>query len=165
MPSKGFGRRVLAGLIGGLVIAGCGGPAPEVTELLAATDVKTGWFDVGVENGMNKLVPSVTLRLTNISDEPIRLVQLNAVVRRAGETEEWGGAYVQAIGSEGLSPGASTQPIVLRSSLGYTSTDPRAKMLTNKEFVDVRVELFAKLGGAQWVKLTEVPITRELLVR
>src|SRR3954471_14727185 len=89
-------------------LAGCARSAAssqDVTKLLAVTDVKTGWFDAGLENGMNKLVPSLSLTLKNVSQQPVALVQLNAVIRRVGEQEEWGGAYVRAIGSPGLTPG------------------------------------------------------------
>ena len=42
----------------------CGGaPEQPITKLVEPVDVKTGWFDAGVENGMNKLVPTVTLTL------------------------------------------------------------------------------------------------------
>ena len=64
-----------------------------ISKLVEPVDVKTGWFDAGVENGMNKLLPSVTLTLKNVSSEPVANIQLNAVIRRVGETEEWGGAF------------------------------------------------------------------------
>jgi transcription elongation factor Elf1 len=47
-----------------ILLAGsaCGGaPEQPITKLVEPVDVKTGWFDAGVENGMNKLVPSATL--------------------------------------------------------------------------------------------------------
>ena len=136
-----------------------------ITKLVAPTDVKTGWFDAGVENGMNKLVPTVTLTLKNVSSEPVANVQLNAVIRRVGETEEWGGAFMKVIGTEGVPPGGTTKPIVLRSNLGYTGSEPRAQMLRNRQFVDAHVQLFAKHGGNQWTKLGEWPIARELLTQ
>ena len=149
-----------------LGLSGCSGSSSEdVTKLLAASDVKTGWYDAGVENGMNKLVPTAMLALKNVSGEPVVTVQLNAVIRRVGETEEWGGAFVRAIGAEGLPPGASTKPIVLRSNLGYTGIEPRAQMLKNKQFVDAHIQVFAKHRGNQWVKLGEWPIARELLTQ
>ena len=150
------------------ILTSCSGsaaPRQDVGKLLAVTDVKTGWYDAGIENGMNKLVPTLILTLKNVSGQTVKLVQLNAVIRRVGETDEWGGAYTRAIGSEGLAPGASTAPISLRSNLGYTSTDPRAKMLQNKLFVDAKIQLFAKYGGSNWVKLGEYPIARELLTQ
>ena len=70
-------------------------PEQPITKLVEPVDVKTGWFDAGVENGMNKLVPTATLTLRNISGEPVANVQLNAVIRRVGETEEWGGAFTE----------------------------------------------------------------------
>jgi hypothetical protein len=145
--------------------AACRGLAAteDISKLLVVTDVKTGWFDAGIENGMNKLVPTLMLTLKNASNKKITLVQLNAVVRRVGDKEEWGGAYTQAIGSDGLAPGASTKPIVLRSKLGYTGIEPRNVMLKNSQFVDARIQLFAKYGGANWVKLGEYPVARELL--
>ena len=72
--------------------------------------MKTGWFDAGVEDGKNKLVPAVMLTLKNVSSEPVANVQLNAVIRRVGETEEWGGAYKKVIGTEGIAPGARPSP-------------------------------------------------------
>jgi hypothetical protein len=148
------------------VAAGCGGGTEQpISKLLEPVEVKTGWFDAGIESGMNKLVPSITLTLKNVSSELVANVQLNAVIRRVGETEEWGGAFTKVIGSEGVPPGASTKPIVLRSNLGYTSVDPRAQMLKNSQFVDARVQLFAKHGGNQWTKMGEWQIARELLTQ
>ena len=137
----------------------------DISKLVAVTDVKTGWFDAGIENGMNKLVPTIMLTLKNVSKEKLNLVQLNAVIRRVGETEEWGGAYTRAIGSEGLAPGASTKEIALRSNLGYTGIEPRNVMLKNSNFIDAHIQLFAKYGGANWVKLGEYPVARQLLVQ
>ena len=105
------------------------------------------------------------LSLKNVSSEPVANVQLNAVIRRAGETEEWGGAFMKVIGIEGIPPGGTTKPIVLRSNLGYTGIEPRAQMLKNRQFVDARVQVFAKHGGNQWMKLGEWPIARELLTQ
>jgi hypothetical protein len=147
-------------------VSACGSSARQpITQLIAPVDVKTGWFDAGVEDGKNKLVPTVMLTLKNVSTEPVANVQLNAVIRRVGETEEWGGAFQKVIGVEGVPPGATTKPIVLRSTLGYTGIEPRVQMLKNRQFVDAHVQVFAKHGGNQWTKLGEWPIARELLTQ
>ena len=158
-------RRIAVAIVSVVVLA-CGSTGGQPNnKLVQPVDVKTGWFDAGVENGMNKLVPTVMLTLKNVSNEPVANVQLNAVIRRTGETEEWGGAYMKVVGTEGIPPAAATKPIVLRSNLGYTSTEPRAQMLKNRQFVDTQVQVFAKHGGNQWVKLGEWPIARELLTQ
>jgi hypothetical protein len=139
--------------------------AQNITKVLVVSDAKTGWYDAGVENGMNKLVPTVILTLKNTGSEPITNVQVNAVIRRKGEADEWGGAYVKVVGANGLPAGASTKPITLRSNLGYTSIEPRAQMLKHSQFVDAQVQVFLKHGGEQYVKLGEWPVARELLTQ
>ena len=156
----------LLGVFTLIAAASCGGGAQApITKLVQPVDVKTGWFDAGVENGMNKLLPTVMLSLKNVTNEPVANLQLNAVIRRTGETEEWGGAFVKVVGTEGIPPGAQSKPIVLRSNLGYTGIEPRAQMLKNRQFVDAHVQVFAKHGGNQWVKLGEWPIARDLLTQ
>ena len=158
--------RLLLAAVAAVFVASCGSSARQpITTLIEPVDVRTGWFDAGMEDGKNKLVPSITLSLKNLSDEPVANVQLNAVIRRVGETEEWGGAFQKVIGTDGIAPGTTTKPIVLRSNLGYTGVEPRAQMLKNRQFVDAQVQVFAKHGGQQWVKLGEWPIARDLLTQ
>lgn len=145
----------------------CSGPQVPLAEQVEVTDITTGWFDAGiVDGGKNKLVPTISLQLRSIAAEPIRVLQLNAVFRTVDDPDrEWGTAYARAIGSDGLMPGDSTSPIVLRSQLGYTGEQPRHEMLQHSQFNDATVELFGKLGSAQWEKLGEFPIERQLLTQ
>jgi hypothetical protein len=146
--------------------AGCGDSADAVAAL-EPIDVVTGWFDDGIiEGGKNKLVPSVSLKLRNKSSEPLRSIQINAIFKRVGEPEMWGEYFGWAIQREQpLQPGATGGPLVMRSTLGYTGTQPRMQMLQNQEFVDARVEIFLKSGSKVWAKLAEFPIDRQLLTR
>ncbi len=157
-------RPVLLLLI--LAAAGCSRNI-EVEKALKVTDVHTGWYDAGIQaDGKNKLVPSVSLKLQNIYPEPVKGVQINAIFRRLDEPEvAWGEHFVRAIGPDGLAPGATGNPLVLRSNLGYTGTQPRLQMLQNREFVDARVEIFGKHGSRTWVKIGEYPIDRQLLTQ
>ena len=154
-------QRVLLGCLLTLAAAGC--RAREVEKDLRLTDVRTGWYDAGIVDGQNKLVPSVTLKVQNVSDESISNVQLNAIFRRVNEPEAWGDHLVRAIGENGLEPGDSGQPLVLRSQRGYTSTEPRLTMLEHKEFVDAKVEIFGKHRSRPWTKMGEFMIDRHLL--
>ena len=145
-----------------LLVTGC--RAREVEKDLAITDVHTGWYDAGIVNGQNKLVPSITLKLKNVSPEQIARVQINAVFRRLdGENKEWATHFVRGIGPDGLAPGAKGGELVLRSDRGYTGSESRLQMLQNKAFVDAKVEVFGKHGSRTWVKLGEFQIDRQLL--
>jgi hypothetical protein len=151
--------RLLACLIAALALAGCA--SRDVKTDLRVVEVRTGWYDAGlIEGGMNKLVPSVSLKLQNVSSEDIASVEMNAIFRRVGEPEVWGEHFIRAIGSGGLPAG---QAIVLRSSRGYTGAQSRAQMLQNREFVDARIDVFGKHGSRNWVKIGEYQVDRQLL--
>jgi hypothetical protein len=137
----------------------------DPTTLFEPRDVVTGWFDAGIENGKNKLVPSISLTLRNKSSQPVRSVQINAIFRRVGEAEMWGEHFGWAVGRDPLQPGQSTPELVLRSALGYTGEEPRTKMLQNRQFVDAKVEIFLRQGPQVWAKLAEFPIERQLLTQ
>ena len=162
--SNGGMRRASLIVLLALVAGGCSRTV-DIQKTLAVTDVHTGWFDAGIINGQNKLVPSISLKLQNKDAGEVAGVQLNAIFHRAGETDGWGEHYVQAIDRGGLAPGATTQPIVLRSNLGYTGSQSRLEMLQNSQFVDARVDIFGKQGRGGWVKIGEYTIDRQLLTQ
>jgi hypothetical protein len=148
-----------------LALSGCNRNI-DPTTVLESHDVITGWYDAGiVEDGKNKLVPSISLKLRNKSTEPVRSIQVNAIFKRVGEAEPWGDHFGWAVQREPLNPGASTNELVLRSGLGYTGEQPRIQMLQNKEFVDAKVEIFLRQGSGVWAKLAEFPIDRQLLTQ
>ena len=195
---EGRGAAAVAGgrsRVAALAVAftlGCGGPRLDVPATLAVTGVTTGWLDAGLDDlGRSKLVPTISFLLRNVSDDPVRTLQLNGVFRRcqpdsaagaapdaeqvspadpqagtcAGETREWGNAYVRAVGRDGLDPGSTAGPFTMESGLGYTGRQPRVDMLQHRDFVDVKVELFVKHRADPWVRLSEHPIDRRLLAR
>ena len=151
-------------LLVALATASCG-PKVDLAKGLQVVDVSTGWWDAGVVNGQNKLVPSISLKLKNGDTEPIAGVQLNAIFHRVGEEDGWGEHFVQAVDRSGLAPGATSQQIVLRSGLGYTGSQSRIELLQNSQFVDARVDIFGKQGRGNWVKLAAVRIDRQLLTQ
>jgi hypothetical protein len=139
-------------------------PAIDVEKALTVSPVESGWFDAGIVNGgQNKLVPAARITVKNTSDQKLVLLQVNSLFRQVNATEEWGSAFVTATGSEGLGPGES-KTLLLKSNNGYTgSGETRQEMLKNAHFVDAKVEVFAKYASLQWKKLSEFPITRQLL--
>jgi len=158
--------RIAALVLASLVSISCGSSTDAVAAL-EPLDVVTGWFDDGIiEGGKNKLVPSVSMKLRNKSNESLRSIQINAIFRRVGEQEMWGEYFGWAIPREPeLAAGAETKTLVMRSTLGYTGDQPRMQMLQNREFVDAKVEIYLKRGSKVWAKLAEYPIQRQLITR
>ena len=151
----------LAGL--SILLTSCG-PDVDLSKGLQVDMVRTGWLDAGlVGAGQNKLVPSVSFKLKNASSQKLTALQVNALFRRVSEKDEWGSGFVTAAGSAGLPPGGSSELLTINSQLGYTGSEPRHAMLQNSQFVDAKVDLFAKYGSTQWTKVGEYPIARQLL--
>lgn len=151
-------------LVLALVASTACGPTVDLTKGLEVHVVNSGWYDLGIVNGQNKLVPTVIFTLHNTSDQKLVTLQINALFRRVGEDTEWGSGFLTVAGSQGLAQGATTDPITIRSQLGYTGSDQsRQEMLANSHFVDAKVELFGKYASTQWVRLGSYPITRQLL--
>src|SRR6185295_8017489 len=149
-------------LLASVSVTACA-PTVDLKKGVQVTILDSGWFDAGIVNGQNKLVPSFTFTLKNVSDQKLVTIQVNALFRRVNENEEWGSGFKTVVGSEGLPPGSTTPPITVRSQLGYTGSDQsRQEMLQNSHFVDARVELFCKYASTQWVKVGTYPITRQL---
>jgi hypothetical protein len=152
-------------LILALAAVSCSGQAAPLDQTIRVDDVVTGWFGAEpTEDGKNKIVPSISLRLTNTGAAPIGAVQLNLIFRRVGDPEEWSTALVRAVDRQtGLAPGASSAPIVVRAPQGYTGLQPNRQLLENRLFVDAKVEIFGKHGSAPPVKIGEYRIDRQLL--
>ena len=172
-------------------LSSCSSTPLDPQRTFKLTGVTTGWLDVGLDDlGRNKIVPTISFSLENISNSDVRTLQLMGVFRRcetavedgdsslkqgspademagtcAGEITEWDNALVRAVGREGLDPGQNTGPITMESRLGYTGEQSRNEMLQHRQFIDAKVELFIKHRSDPWIKLTESPIDRQLLTQ
>ena len=145
--------------------AGCGGPTIDLAQGLQVLDVSTGWYDEGVVDGENKLVPQIDFRLKNVSDQPLVAVQVMGVFRRINETEELGSNFVHVTRSNALNPGETTPILSIKSNFGYKGQEARADMLKNSQFIDAKVDLMGKYSNVQWKKIAEHPIERRLLTK
>ena len=149
-----------------LFVSACGGPPVDLKQALQIDIVATGWYDAGIVDGKNKLVPTVSFTVKNLSDQNLGSLQMMASFFRVNDTSsEWGNSLLTVAGSEGLAPGATTATLTMKSPLGYTGTEPRGEMLQNSHFVDALVKLVSKYGSAQWTHLREVPIERKLIAQ
>lgn len=147
-----------------LVWAGCSKPA-DLKQALQVTDISTGWFDAGIVDGRNKVVPSITFTLKKTPGSNIDWVALNGVIAAVdGQPSDLDDdIYVQRVEFSG----AETAPITIQGTTGYTGDPPqsRADILKHTAFRDMKMKVFAKQSSAQWVQLAETPITRQLLTR
>lgn len=139
----------------------CGQPIDIATAVKVET-VSTGWLAAGGVGGKNKIVPAVSFKLTNVSGQALTAVQVNAVFRRVGGNDEIGADFRSVSASGRLAAGATTDTITLKAPLGYTGTDPHEALIRNSRFVDAKVDVFVKSGTAQWTRVGEYAVARQL---
>ena len=156
--------RIAVALVLAVAAAGCG-PKVDLSKGLQVVNVSSGWADKGIVGGQNKLVPSITFAVKNVSDKNLNVLDINAAFHQNGEEADWDTDLVNVAGSEGLDPNATSRTFTIDSKQGYKSTgdETRADMLKNSHFIDAHVDLFAKYSNTQWAKIGEFPITRVLL--
>ena len=144
-------------------MAGCS-PSVDLSQGLEVLDVSSGWRDAGVVDGKNKIVPSLSLKLRNVSEENLVALQLNVLFRRVTEPDtEWGSSFMTVSPPGGLPGGETTEEKVTISDLGYTGTEPRPQMLENRQFIDTTARVFAKYSSQSWTLLGEFPVERRLI--
>jgi hypothetical protein len=137
-------------------------PNVDLTKALTLTDVLSGYYDEGVKNGTARLPPSITFRLHNVSDKTIGPVQVTVAFWQDGTDGEWNSVVIRGIGSDGLKPGASTEPLVARNPNAYTPEGGRQDLFTNSIYKDVTAKVFASQAG-NIMKLGEYKIDRTIL--
>jgi hypothetical protein len=145
-----------------LALSACS-PRVDLKEALQVTDLSTGWFDAGIVDGKNKLVPSISFRLINTADADLDAVGLNVVFRLADNDEIHEEIFKQRVPFDNK----QTELIIVRSQNGFTGDPPqtRLEMLQHSQFRDMDVVIMARQSSAQWVELHRVRVERTLLTR
>ena len=141
----------------------------DIKEAIEVVDASSGWYDAGIVEGKNKIVPSVTFRLKRKGAADVAGVALNVVFRHpapagANLEEDWDEVYIQRAEFKGAD---QTDPLTVRTEKGYTGDPPQSRLdiLKHSQFRDVRARIYAKYSSAQWVEIGSVDVQRQLLVR
>jgi hypothetical protein len=144
------------------VAAGCN--SVDLKTQVQVVDVSSGYFDNGLTPaGLNHLVPSITFSLRNVSDREVSSIDMVVMYWAHGQDTEQDESLLKVVGGGGLPAGATSEPVVSRSRIGFTLAAPRAELFSNSRFVDWTAKLFLKRGG-KIVPAGEYKIEHKLLL-
>ena len=136
----------------------------DIKQTFRVTDLSGGYYDAGVVDGKNKLIPTVSFRVEKSTSEETRPLSVNVLFKQVkGNTdEEWDDVFLQRVD---FTEGNRTPALTLRPTAGVTGDPPqsRADMLKNSYFVDIRAVIFAKQSSSNWVELARFDIPRQIL--
>ena len=159
---------MFARALSGLLLVLLAGPActrqVDIKQTFRVTDLSGGFYDAGVVDGKNKLIPTVSFRIEKSTPDEVRPLSLNVLFKQIkGNTdEEWDDVFQQRVD---FSEGTRTPLLTVRPTGGVTGDPPqsRAEMLKNSFFVDIRAVIFAKQSSSNWVELARYDIPRQIL--
>jgi hypothetical protein len=163
-----LGRRLLLLSLVPFGLAGtlsCSEPI-DFKKTLQVTDVTGGWYDFGIVEGKNKLVPSVSFRIRKPGDVNLRSIAVNIHFKWVSgpEDKEPGEVFLQSVE---FSEGNQTPLLTVRPEYGFTGDAPqtRAQILEHSQFRDARAVMFAKQSSTTWVELIRYDIPRVLITK
>jgi hypothetical protein len=126
--------------------AGCN--SVDLKTQVQVVDVSSGYYDNGLTpTGLNHLVPSVTFSLRNVSDREVSSIDMVVMYWADGQDTEQDEALLKVVGGSGLPAGATSEPVVSRSRIGFTLEGARADLFNRSGFRDWTAKLFLKRGG------------------
>lgn len=159
---------VLALLAVASVAAASCSPSIDYKQALQVTELSGGWFDAGIVDGKNKLVPSLSFRIHKPADARIRSLALNVIFKRVSpdkkQEEDLDEVFLQTVE---FSEGNQTPVLTVRPQHGYTGDAPqtRAEILQHSQFWDARAVVFVKQSSTTWVDLIRYDVPRVVLTK
>jgi hypothetical protein len=142
--------------------------------VLQVTDMSGGYFDAGVVEGRNRIVPSITFRIKKSTDNRLRPLSLDvhfkqlpkpgtAVAPGQPAENDFEVVYKQSVPFNG----DQTDLLTVRATAGYAGDPPqsRADLLKHSLFQDMRVHIFAKHSASQWVEVAQFDLPRQILTQ
>ena len=107
------------------------------------------------------LVPQITFRIKNIGQKPLSYFNFNAVFQFKGDPENFGDSFMAAIRGKAIPPGATSEPIVLKSNMGVDGKN-LAGIRDNPAWKPAFVRLFAISKGSQPVLVGVYDVSRDI---
>ena len=147
-----------------VVMATAGCNSVDLKTQVQVVDVSSGYYDNGLTPaGLNHLVPSVTFSIRNVSDREVSSIDMVIMYWAEGQDTEQDEALLKVVGGSGLPAGATSEPIVSRSRIGFTLATARAELFNHSQFKDWTAKLFLKRGN-KIVPAGEYKIEHKLLL-
>lgn len=135
----------------------------EIKASMEVVEVETKWVSKYYQPWPPKLilVPAISFRIKNVSSEPLKYVNFNAIFKFKDEAENLGDNFLAAIRSEAVMPGQASPIITLKSNYGVEGKYLDSFKI-NPQWKIAFVKLYAQSKGSRHVLLGEWEISRTI---
>jgi hypothetical protein len=107
------------------------------------------------------LVPSISFKVKNLTDKPLRYINFNANFRFKDDWENLGDNFLAAIRGNAIPPGETSDRILLKSNYGVEGKR-LSTFDSNPMWKTVVCRLFASSKGSQYIELGEFEISKTI---
>lgn len=135
----------------------------DLKAALEVVDVETKWISKYYQPWPPRLilVPVLSFKVKNVSDQPLTYINFNAIYQAVGDKDNLGDAYLAAIRGTPVAPGETSETIVLKSNYGVDGKN-LAQFKDNPGWKTYRVRLFAQSKGSQFALLGEYDVSKTI---
>lgn len=136
----------------------------QIKDALEIVDMDTSWTMKEYRQWPNPkltLVPTVTFKLRNKSNETLNFINANAIFKEFNSVENLGDCFRAVVRGEGLGPGQTTPPIVMKSNFGVAGTNLES-FKTNPQWKTYYVKMFVQMGGPRHIPMGEWRVSRRI---
>lgn len=128
-------------------------------------DVETKWVEKSYQPWPPKLVlvPAISFKIKNVSDEPLKYLYVNANFKFRDDVAILGDGFIQALRADPLMPGDTSETILLKSTHGIDGQNLehfKSSPFFQSKIVDVKV--FAKSQGSQYIPVGEWEVSKNI---
>ena len=128
-------------------------------------EVETKWVEKSYQPWPPKLVlvPAISFKIKNISEEPLKYLYVNANFKFRDDVAILGDGFIQALRGEPLMPGETSEKILLKSTHGIDGQNLehfKSSPFFQSKIVDVKV--FAKSQGSQYIPVGEWEVSKNI---
>ena len=128
-------------------------------------DVETKWVEKSYQPWPPKLVlvPSISFKIKNISEEPLKYLYVNANFKFRDDVAILGDGFIEAIRGEPLLPGDTSETILLKSTHGIDGQNlEHFKISPFFQSKTVDVKVFVKSQGSQYIPVGEWEVSKNI---
>jgi len=140
-----------------------GASPEEIKSWMEIVEVDTKWVSKYYQAWPPKLtlVPSISFRVKNVSDKPLRYINFNGIFKFKDDYDNLGDNFLAGIRGDPVLPGQVSNVITLKSNFGVEGKS-LASFKDNPQWRIVFVRLFAVSRGSQHVLLGEWEVSRRI---
>lgn len=138
--------------------------AKNTEEFAKSVDIKlieTKWYDKKISAGNAIIVPSITLTVKNLSQEPLQDIVFKCMFVFT-DTGQWlSDGLLQAL-KKPLPPGETSEEILVKADHGYKASSKEAFIKNRANWKMVKVKVFARSMDSDYALLGTYPVSREI---